>query len=38
MSQRRGLGPGAFEPPRSGGQYEPCVLATTHLQVNLRAR
>jgi hypothetical protein len=43
MSQRQGLGPGAFEPPRPGSAYEPYVPATTHLQeftvqVNRRAR
>ena len=32
MSQRQGLGPGAFEPPRPGSAYEPYVPATTHLQ------
>jgi putative OPT family oligopeptide transporter len=32
MSQRRGLGPGAFEPPRLGREYEPYVPAAAHLQ------
>ena len=32
MSQRRGLGPGAFEPPRPGREYEPYVAAAAQLQ------
>lgn len=32
MSQRQGLGPGAFEPPLPGSAYEPYVPATTDLQ------
>ena len=32
MSQSRGLGPGAFEPPRPGSEYEPYVPAAAQLQ------
>ena len=32
MSQRRGLGPGAFETPRPGSEYEPYVPAAVQLQ------
>jgi putative OPT family oligopeptide transporter len=32
MSERQGLGPGAFEPPRPGTAYEPYVPAAASLQ------
>jgi putative OPT family oligopeptide transporter len=32
VTQRRGLGPGAFEPPPPGGTYQPYVTAEARLQ------